>query len=95
MIFAIALAQKMWKIDYRAEAVRVEDLDDAPRELVNRTLNITNSAATGYNVRDLLATHHWDVIFGRVSHAGRVTLTTGETRFEPGDQVSLWSVRNC
>lgn len=89
VIFAIALAQKMWKIDYRAEAVRVEDLDDAPRELVNRTLNITNSVATGYNVRDLLATHHWDVIFGRVSHAGRVTLTTGETRFEPGDQVSV------
>ncbi len=89
VIFAIAFAQKLWKIDYRKEAIRVEDLDDAPRELLNRTVNITNVAATGYTVRDLLTTHHWDVIFGRVAHAGRVTLTTGETRFEPGDQVSV------
>jgi len=89
VIFAIALAQKMWKIDYRKEAVRVEDLDESPRVLLNRTVIVTNSDVAGLNVRDLLAVHRWDVIFGRVSHAGRVTLTTGETWFEPGDLVSV------
>jgi putative transport protein len=87
-IVCIALLQRLWRVDYAAEAQIPSAAGAASPQLVNRTLRITRPEATVLSLADLVARHGWDVAFGRMSRAGRLSLSSGQTRFEIGDLVS-------
>ena len=89
VILAIVLAQRIWRINYAFEASLVESSTNAPKPLRNQTVLVTRETAAQESVRDLVERHDWTVVFGRHQHQGKIKLTTGDTRFESGDLVSV------
>lgn len=89
MILCISVLQRIWKIDYAAEAGRVQDSGAISQRLLNRTIAVTRPEATTSTVEDLINTHGWDVVFGRLRHDGQLGITGGQTRLAVGDLVSV------
>lgn len=89
MILTIVILQRLWQVDYAAEARSLRELGAASEQLDNRTVRVTRPQATGQSIRDLVRQNRWRVVFGRFKHAGRVELATDRTRFEVGDLVSV------
>jgi putative transport protein len=89
MILAIALMQRLWKVDYAAEARNLRELGATNIRLQNRTICVTKNGATQETVHDLLNHHHWDIVFGRMKRAGRLSLVDGQSRFQRGDLVTV------
>ena len=87
-IVAIAIAQHIWRTDYRAEAQRLKSLAVTPQEIDVRTIQVMRPEATGVPIRELCARHDWDVVFTRVQRAHKVELATPDTRFLMGDRVT-------
>jgi putative transport protein len=87
MILAIYVCQRIWKVDYAAEA-RQPNMG-MPQQLGNRTVVVTQGAATESTVAELVTQQDWNVVFGRMRRAGEVDLTGGETHLEIGDLVNV------
>lgn len=88
-IVAIALMQKLWRIDFAAEAYQLREQYPLGQDIINRTIEITRPEVTNVPLRELQRAHHWDVLFGRLHRHGRVTLIGGETHFELGDVIAI------
>ena len=91
VILALALAQRVWHVDYAAEARALRTPGATDRPLDSRTVRITQQAAINVPVATLKAQHGWDVVFGRVRRAGadRLLLVDGQTTFALGDLVTV------
>jgi putative transport protein len=89
MIVALALAAKIWRVNYAAEAQQMRSLGGSVRQLSSATLRVTRTAATGRAVSDLRHTQNWDVAFGRLERDESAELVTGETVFSLGDLVTV------
>ncbi len=81
--------QRAWKVDYQREARELRDLGYAHEPLQNRTITVTRPEVTGLPIRELIPQHHWNILFGRNKHDGRLAITTGQTRLAVGDVVNL------
>lgn len=92
-ILAIYLLQRVWKIDYAREASQIRELGAAAARLQNRTILVMNSDATGEPLKALKAKQHWDIVFGRMKRFGRLTLVHDDTRFQPGDLITVVGTR--
>lgn len=89
MILVVFIMQRLWKTDYAAEAATIKDVQATSQALCNRTIAVTQPEMTGIPLKDLIARHSWDVVFGRMERQGLTGLAEGETRFELGDLVSV------
>ncbi len=85
---AIALAQRIWRTDYGAEAKALESLAVSPQEIAVRTIEVTNGAGAGVRVRDLMATYGWSLVFTRLQRGREITLAWPYTVFQLGDRVT-------
>lgn len=88
MIVAIAVSSRLWRVDYAREAESLRDLSGRGQKLRNRTLLVTQSEAAQGTIQALMDEHKWDVVFGRVRHAGELSLANAETQLAIGDLVS-------
>lgn len=88
-ILAIFAAQRLWRIDYRADAKRVRGVHLAEQELYNQTVLVNRPEATGMPVAQLVAQHGWEVVFSRRKRGDEITLVTGDTTLALGDLVSV------
>ncbi|MEX2144672.1 MAG: aspartate:alanine exchanger family transporter [Anaerolineales bacterium] len=89
MILAIYLAQRLWKIDYRAEARKAGTARSGGILLDNRTVRITKRRATLGNIAQLTRKQGWSVVFGRIQHGAEVNLAKQRARFQLGDLVTV------
>ncbi len=89
MILVVFIIQRLWKTDYAAEAATIKDVQATSQALCNRTIAVTQPAMTGIPLKDLMAKHGWDVVFGRMERQGQTALADGDTRFELDDLVSV------
>lgn len=87
MILTIFALQKIWKIDYAAEARRAPEYSSANEPLHVRTICVQNEV--GVPVSELISRNQWNVVFGRYQSNGSLGVATGQTRFKPGDLVTL------
>lgn len=87
MILSLYLAQKAWKVDFAREQRSLPEYASASEPIVSQTICITSSL--GLTVAELIRRNHWQVVFGRMRHAGELHLVTGQTVFTPGDLVTL------
>ncbi len=86
-IFAIVLAIKVLKIDFRKEEDEVKDDFPVKQEVITSTIEITNPDYTYISIRDLKRLHHWKIVFGRRERNGTVGLINWDSRFHLGDRV--------
>ncbi len=91
MILAIYIFQRVWKIDYDQDAARVKEYSASHEPLQTRTIIVTRPC--GQTIAELVARHHWNVIFGRICHGEEVRLVSGNTVLDCGDRVSLVGTR--
>ncbi len=91
MILAVYLAQRLWKVEYAAEARSLPEYSSANEPIQNRTICVTLQA--DQTVAEMVRSHQWNVVFGRIRRAGSdgnaTSLVTGQTVLHPGDLVTL------
>jgi len=88
-IAAIYIAQRIWRVDYAAEARQLRDIAAGGERLTNRTVRVTSPALAGRSVAELIADNRWDVVFGRLQHDGHIGLATSDSRLAVGDLVTV------
>lgn len=86
---SLAMAQRFWQVDFEAEAEALKEEFPVARTIVNRSIKVTNPAATGRPLRDLKRLNGWNVLFGRLARANQLSLIGGETVFQLGDVVAI------
>jgi putative transport protein len=89
MILAIYITQRIWKVDYSQEAQALSDHGAGGENLVNRTLRITRPEMDGRNLGELIRTHRWAIIFGRIQRDGLMSLATSDAYLKVNDLVSV------
>ena len=87
-LLAIGLMQWWFKVDYKAEAHSVTQLE-LGANIQNRTIRVTRPEATSIAIGDLAQQHHWNVIFGRLQHQKQLSLSNTHDSFCVGDLVSV------
>ncbi len=90
VILAIFVTQRLWNVDYEAEAEQVQGGTKATGEdLESYSIRVTNPGIEGVPIRTVMETRDWDVLFGRVRKAGAPQkLVEGDTTLVRGDIVS-------
>lgn len=89
MIAAIAVAQRIWAIDYRSEASRLEDLGATRVPIVSRTIRVVRPDGSCLPIHDLARHVDWHVLFVRMKHDGDVALISESSELSDGDLVSV------
>ena len=89
MLLAVYVMQRVFGIDYRAEAMTLRHYNVIEQELYTRTVVVTNPAAAGLPVSELFRRNNWDVVLSRIKRGGDLALASGETTFDLGDRVVL------
>lgn len=92
-IFAIALMQRLLRIDYEQEAEQLRHTYPIKSDVHNETVEITNEAIVGIPLRDLVLEHNWVAVFGRVYRGEEASLTNWDTSLQVGDRVTLVGAR--
>src|SRR5581483_6464582 len=88
-MLALVVAQRWWRVDYGREAQGLRDQALANQPLRSRSIRVMRRDAAAQTIQQLMEAQRWDVVFGRVKRAGRLTLATGATRLQPGDVITL------
>ena len=88
MLLTIVLMQRIWKIDYAAEAATLHDVGATQRRLSNRTIKVTQPAAIGIPIHEILRSRHWDVVFGRMKHGDQLSLPHGWSMLAADDLIT-------
>lgn len=91
-LIAIYVMQRVFRIDYKAEAKSLRQYNITEQELYTRTVTITRPDVIGVPVTELFRRHQWDVVLSRIRSSGGITLASGETTFAAGDEVVLVGV---
>ncbi len=88
-IIAIVVMEKLFRIDYKAEAKRLRKIYPVGEELNSCTVEITNPEVVGKELRDLFKKYDWNVVFGRLYREREVTLVQWSQTFRIGDMVMV------
>lgn len=88
-IIAIMVLERLFRIDYKAEARTLRREYPVGEDLSSATVEITNPEVCNVHLRDLFRQHDWNVVFGRILHDDRVTLSEWASTLELGDVVML------
>lgn len=89
-ILVAYIFQRLWKIDYRAEARRLRGTAYPVEQEINSvTMRVTRREVAQSTVKELQQRHHWHVVFSRMLHAGEEKLVTEDARLHLGDLVSV------
>jgi putative transport protein len=89
MLIAVYTMQRVFRIDYLAEARSLRQFNVVEQELYTRTARVTNPAMTGIPVAELFARERWDVVLTRLRRDDELSLTSGESRLALGDLLAL------
>jgi putative transport protein len=89
MILAVYVMQRVWKINYREDALRAREFQAVDQELITRTIHVTNPAVEGKRFSDLWQQFRWPVVFVRVKRDEHVLLSSANVEFRHGDLVSI------
>ena len=85
VVFAISIAQKIWKIDYAEEARNLKVFGASNEPLQVCTIKVTRQEALNETLSQLADKHEWRVMFGRVQRLDQMLLAEFDKRPEAGD----------
>ncbi|MCB0076826.1 MAG: hypothetical protein KDD73_05330 [Anaerolineales bacterium] len=89
MLIAIAVMQRLFKIDYAEDVKRLRNLNLVEQDIYNRTVRVTRPVATTLPIRWLRKEGDLHVILGRLQRGDHTELVTEETQLQIGDLVSV------
>ncbi len=89
VMLGLFLLQRLYKIDYAAESLRLQKAYPMGEKLLSRTFRVEHPDLAGRTIREFRREHPVGVAFGRMLHAGQTTLTTWDSQPERGDLIVL------
>lgn len=89
MILAVAIMQRVFKIDYAAEAKNMRGFHLVEQDLYSQTVRITKPETVGMSLRELRHQYNWHVVFGRLQRGNEIMLATGDTALQFNDMLSI------
>ncbi|MBE2199275.1 MAG: transporter [Anaerolinea sp.] len=89
MILAVAIMQRVFKIDYAAEAKNMRGFHLVEQDLYSQTVRITKPETVGLSLRELRHQYNWHVVFGRLQRGNEIMLATGDTALQFNDMLSI------
>ena len=89
MLLAIAVFQRLWRVDYAAEAKDLQIPGAIDSRLISRTVHVTRIEVAGRPLADLMRAYHWRVVCTRLKRDGAMTLVTAQTRLKRDDLITL------
>jgi putative transport protein len=87
VVMAISIAQRLWKVDYAAEAQKLTMIKDDGRDTANCTIKVHSMSQPGLTVEELGNLNGWNVMFGRVKRGDSFFMAGADTVLEAGDLV--------
>jgi putative transport protein len=89
MLLAIVVFERLFAVDYRAEAVRARGDRCAPSaRLTSRTIEVTRTGGVP-TVKELVREKGWHVVFGRLKRDGALSLIDGDAELRAGDRLTI------
>ncbi|MCB0837240.1 MAG: hypothetical protein KDD99_11300 [Bacteroidetes bacterium] len=88
-MIAIVVMEKLLRIDYGKEKQSLKKDFALGEGLENMNILVENEAVVGKQIRELLKTYQWNVIFSRVYTGDHQRLTNWDTTFQTGDRVMV------
>lgn len=88
MILAIYLAERLFRIDYTAEARSLRGMTGVSEEITSWTIRVTNEAAIGHTVPGLVASHGFKVVFGRMMRNEHASVVGIDCTLQEGDLLT-------
>lgn len=89
VVFAISLAQRIWKTDYAQEAKSLRMFGALNETLHVRTVLITSQETLNVTIGELVNRPDWHVMFSRIKRQGHFLMANPAARFDLGDQVAV------
>ena len=89
VMLAIQLMRRLLRIDYQAEAHRLRHQYPIDSEVDSQTIVVTQAAALGRPIRDLVQAQGWTAVFGRIEREGQTFLSNWDTTLLPGDRIAV------
>ncbi|SNB48019.1 aspartate:alanine exchanger family transporter [Geobacter sp. DSM 9736] len=89
MVLAINVAQRLWRIDYAAEAKQLHSFGAATEPLKNFTIRVTRPGCCTRNLEDLRREEGWLVMFGRLKRGDQVIMAFPEEKPKVGDLLTV------
>jgi putative transport protein len=89
VIVAIAVLQRLWRTDYRAETAGVRDYGVGGEHLERAVVRVTRAELAEAPVQTWREREGWHAIFGRVRRGEDEDLVHGDTVLRVGDVVSV------
>lgn len=88
MIMVIYAMQRLWKIDYKADAAS-RHAAGADEPIHHRTVRVTRPEVVGQPIAKLVRANGWDVVFGRLKRGEQLELVTEQTTLALDDIVTV------
>lgn len=88
-MLAIAVLDRIFKVDFRSEEEKLEHIYPSRKELVNQTIRVEWENEENKQIRDLLKEFKWPIVFGRMERNGRVSLSSFDTVLKKGDAIMV------
>lgn len=88
-IIAILMMEKILKIDYEEEKLRLRKEYPVDSKLSSATVEILNKEAIGRPLRELYKENNWDIQIGRVYSKGRQSLANWDSVFDEKDVIMI------
>lgn len=88
-MIGIAVLQKWMKVDFKQEAFALRHTYPIDSSIRNTTIEVSSDTSRAISIRDLLRTHGWTAVFGRMKRGSETSLTNWDTTFVPGDKVAV------
>ena len=88
-ILAIAVARRIYRINYRKEAAQLAALHLVQEEIDTQTIRVTRPQTVGLSVREVQTLLHQHVVFTRIVRGEETMLADGSVVLEEGDLVTV------
>ncbi|MCB0636777.1 MAG: hypothetical protein KDC54_09190, partial [Lewinella sp.] len=95
VMFAIWLCKRLLRIDFTAEERSLQQEYPLSADLERYTIEITNEAVVGKELRDLFQRYKGRVVFGRMERGGRHFLPNMDVTLEAGDRLVIVGSHDC
>jgi putative transport protein len=87
VVLAISFAQRLWKVDYAAEAKKLRSRHDDDVETVNCTIKVHSLEHPGATVEEFCKRNGGSVMFGRIKRGDEFFMASADSVLEVGDLV--------
>ncbi|MEM6632643.1 MAG: TrkA C-terminal domain-containing protein [Bacteroidota bacterium] len=89
VMLAILMVQRMFKIDYQAEAYSLRNTYVLDQSIKTITVEVTSTELAALSIRELVRKHGWTLVFGRLKRGQTFQLCNWDTHLLQGDLVAV------